>query len=64
MKERIEAKISDIVERILAKDPEDISYDDYHILESKLMSIRIENSYSFNNCCCATEAELKSKEDK
>ena len=64
MKERIEAKISDIVEDILAKDVKDITYEDYHILESKLMSIRIESSYSFNSCCCATEAELKAEEDK
>ena len=71
MKERIEAKIQEIIEYILLKDAKNISYSEYQTLESRLGNLRIEeacnNNLMFNTCCCATSEEiekLKEEENK
>ena len=71
MKERIEAKIDEIIERILAKDAKDITQDEYGILEAKLTKIRFNeacgNDYAMTFCSCATSEEiekLKEEENK
>ena len=50
-KEKIKAKIDEVIETIINKDPKDITYNEYRILDSKLISIKYEE-----------EQEAKSKE--
>ena len=40
MRERIDAKIDEIIESILAKDPRDISYSEYKILDCRSKDLR------------------------
>lgn len=42
MKEKIEAKVNEIIDYIIAKEPKDITVNDYFILDSKLQSIKYE----------------------
>lgn len=51
MKDKIIAKIDEVIETIIAKDPKDVTYNEYRILDSKLSSIKWEE-----------EQEAKSKE--
>ena len=50
-KDKIKAKIDDVIEYIIGKEPKDITYNEYRILDSKLISIKYEE-----------EQEAKSKE--
>ena len=50
-KDKIKAKIDDVIEYIISKEPKDITYNEYRILDSKLISIKYEE-----------EQEAKSKE--
>ena len=49
MKDKIQAKINDIIETIIAKDPKDITYNEYRILDSKLISIKYEEEQEAKN---------------
>lgn len=49
MKEKIEAKVAEIIDAIIAKSPEDISYNEYRILDSKLASLRYEEEQKQHN---------------
>lgn len=42
LKDKISKKIDDVIEHIIAKDPKDITYNEYRILDSKLSSIKWE----------------------
>lgn len=45
MKEKIEAKINEVIEHILSKPVENVTYNDYIILDSKLNTLKAaENS--------------------
>lgn len=50
-KDKIKGKIDDVIEYIIGKEPKDITYNEYRILDSKLISIKYEE-----------EQEAKSKE--
>ena len=50
-KDKIKTKIDDVIEYIIGKEPKDITYNEYRILDSKLISIK------YNE-----EQEAKSKE--
>lgn len=50
-KDKINSKIDDVIEYIISKEPKDITYNEYRILDSKLISIKYEE-----------EQEAKSKE--
>lgn len=41
-KDKIKVKIDDVIEYIITKEPKDITYNEYRILDSKLMSIKYE----------------------
>lgn len=41
-KDKIKAKIDDVIEYIISKEPKDITYNEYRILDSKLSSIKWE----------------------
>jgi hypothetical protein len=41
-KDKINSKIDDVIEYIISKEPKDITYNEYRILDSKLMSIKYE----------------------
>jgi len=49
MKEKIENKISEIIDHIVSKDANDISYNEYRILDNKLSSIKWEEEKSKNS---------------
>ena len=49
MKEKIEAKINEILDNIMAKDAKDISYNEYRILDAKLSSIKYEEEQEARN---------------
>lgn len=49
MKEKIEAKITEIIEAIIAKDVKDITYNEYRILDNKLCSIKFEEESKRKN---------------
>lgn len=42
LKDKIKVKIDDVIEYIITKEPKDITYNEYRILDSKLMSIKYE----------------------
>ena len=42
MKEKIEAKIDEVLDYIMSKDASEISYNEYRILDNKLASIKWE----------------------
>lgn len=42
MKDKIEAKMNQVIEHIIAKNPEDISYNEYRILDNRLSTIKWE----------------------
>lgn len=44
MKEKIEAKINEFIEHILSKPVEDVTYNDYIILDSKLNALKAAES--------------------
>lgn len=68
MREKIEAKIDEIIEYILSKDVKDITLDEYRMLESRLGSIRIDEMYMnnsmFNSCSCATKSEMEDNKNE
>lgn len=41
-KDKIKVKIDDVIEYIISKEPKDITYNEYRILDSKLSSIKWE----------------------
>ena len=49
MKEKIEAKINEILESIMSKDVKDITYNEYRILDNKLSAIKWEESQQEKN---------------
>ena len=49
MKEKIEAKVIEIIEAIIAKDVKDITYNEYRILDNKLCSIKYEEECKRKN---------------
>lgn len=58
MKDKIQSKINDVIEAIIAKKPEDITYNEYRILDSKLSAIKWEEEQATKN---REMAELWSK---
>lgn len=48
-KDKIKAKIDDVIEHIISKDPKDISYNEYRILDAKLTSIKWEEEQASKN---------------
>ena len=48
-KDKIKAKIDDVIEYIISKEPKDITYNEYKILDSKLMSIKYEEEQKAKN---------------
>ena len=49
MKEKIQAKIYEVIETILNKKPEDITYNEYRILDSKYASLKWEEEQASKN---------------
>lgn len=49
MKEKIEAKVNEIIDYIITKEPKDITVNDYFILDSKLQSIKYEEDQAKRN---------------
>ena len=49
MKEILENKISDIINYIVEKSPEDITYNEYRILDCKLREIKYESEQKERN---------------
>ena len=49
MKEKIERKINEIIESIISKDPKEITYNEYRILDSKLSAIKYEEEQKIRN---------------
>ena len=49
MKEKIEAKIAEIIEHIISKDVTDISYNEYRILDAKLGVLKWEEEQRTKN---------------
>ena len=49
MREKIEAKVKEIIESIIAKDVKDITYNEYRILDNKLCSIKYEEETKRKN---------------
>lgn len=49
LKEKIEAKVTDIIMDIIAKDPKDITYNEYRILDAKLISIKFDEEQKDRN---------------
>ena len=49
MKEKIEAKINEVLETIISKDAKDITYNEYRILDNKLATIRYEEERQEKN---------------
>lgn len=48
-KDKINKKIDDVIEYIISKEPKDITYNEYRILDSKLMSIKYEEEQKAKN---------------
>ena len=42
MKDKIEAKVNEVIEYIISKNPEDITYNEYRILDNRLASLKYE----------------------
>ena len=49
MREKIEAKINEIIEHIISKNVHDITYNEYRILDSKLATIKWEEENKAKN---------------
>ena len=49
MKEKLESKITEIIEYIIGKEPQDITYNDYRILDNKLANIKYEEQQLLHN---------------
>ena len=49
MKEKLETKIEEIIENIVTKEPQDITYNEYRILDNKLMNIKFEEEQKRKN---------------
>ena len=49
MKEKLEAKVNEIIEAIMAKDVKDITYNEYRILDNKLSAIKYEEESKRKN---------------
>lgn len=49
MKERIEEKVNEVIEYIISKKPEDISFNEYRILDWKLQAIKYEKDQQEHN---------------
>lgn len=49
MKEKLETKINEIIEYIIEKEPKDITYNDYRILDNKLANIKYEEQQLLHN---------------
>lgn len=49
MKKRLEEKINEVIETIMSKDPEDITYNEYRILDNKLSNIKWEEEQKERN---------------
>ena len=58
LKDKISKKIDDVIEYIIGKEPKDITYNEYRILDSKLSSIKWEEEQAAKN---KEMAELWSK---
>ena len=42
MKDKIEAKVNEVIDYIISKDVKDITYNEYRILDSKLSNLKYE----------------------
>lgn len=49
MREKIEAKVTEIIDFILGKEPNDITYNEYRILDSKLAAIKYDEEQKERN---------------
>jgi ribonucleotide reductase alpha subunit len=49
MKEKIENKINEVIEAIIAKDAKDVSYNEYRILENRYSFLRYEDEQKERN---------------
>lgn len=49
MKEKIEAKLNEIIESIISKDAGDITYNEYRILDNRLSTIKYEEERQEKN---------------
>lgn len=49
LKDKINKKIDDVIEYIISKEPKDITYNEYRILDSKLASIKWEEEQASKN---------------
>lgn len=49
MREKILKKIDEVIETIIAKDPKDITYNEYRILDARLASIKYEEEQQKRN---------------
>ena len=49
MKEKIEAKINEVLESIMSKDAKDITYNEYRILDNKLANLKWDESQQERN---------------
>ena len=49
MREKIENKINECIEAIISKDPKDITYNEYRILDSKLSTLKWEEEQKSKN---------------
>lgn len=49
MKEKITNKINDVIEVIIAKNPSDITYNEYRILDARLAAIKYEEEQQKRN---------------
>lgn len=63
MKERIEAKIDEIINHILVKNVVDITLEEYRMLESRLGGLRIDELYQNNAMVNSCSCETLTKED-
>lgn len=48
-KDKINKKIDEVIEYIIGKDTKDVTYNEYRILDSKLMSIKYEEDQKAKN---------------
>lgn len=70
MREKLENKINDIIDAIIAKNPAEITYNEYRILDAKLRDIKYEAEQKAKNeematfmarnifNCCGTPSPL------
>lgn len=49
MKDKIKEKINDVIENIIAKKPEDITYNEYRILDCKYSQLKWEEEQALKN---------------